>query len=282
MISRLACRRTAIVALCSASKRCITSSAVRMQQQQQFGAAANSMRQTTGGFRSFGQPMESIEEGTELDGSPIEQPSTMPASRFVRPYGATAATAGTHSSRYVAGSTSTDKPAINPFPEELSQDYASPTLFAGASEAPLPKEVTDILQADLAPEEVEIKPDGALYLPESRYRRVLGKAFGAGGWCLVPRGAHSLNGGVLSREYALYCGGRFISQARGHAAIQAFSNPAMASEVVRSNALMRVCKDLGLGNELWDPAYCNSWRATYAIRRTDSSGKMRWSKKETQ
>lgn len=277
MISRLACHRILAVTL-SSNKRCITNSATRMQQQ--YGAASNPMRQATGGFRPFGQPMESVEEGTELEGGSTEQSPAMSTSRFARPYGATAPTPSANS-RYVAGPASTDRPAINPFPEELNQDYASSTLFAGASEVPLPKEVTEVLQADLSPEEVEVKPDGALYLPESRYRRVLGKAFGAGGWCLVPRGAHSLNGGVLSREYALYCGGRFISQARGHAAIQAFSNPAMASEVVRSNALMRVCKDLGLGNELWDPTYCNSWRATYAIRRTDANGKVRWSKKET-
>ncbi len=171
------------------------------------------------------------------------------------------------------------KPGINPFPEELTQDYSNPMLFSGASEASFGKEVSDILQAPLNPADVEIKPDGALYLPENRYRKVLNRAFGPGGWSLVPRGAHSLLNGVLSREYALLCNGRFVSQARGHATIQGFSNPAMASEVVRSNALMRVCKDMGVGNELWDPAFVANWKDSFAVRRAEH-GKVRWFKKQ--
>lgn len=173
------------------------------------------------------------------------------------------------------------KAAINPFPEEVGQDYTS-ALYQGAAEKAFPNEVTEILQAPLAAEDVEIKPDGAVYLPENRYRKILGKAFGPGGWCLMPRGAHSLANGVLSREYALFCEGRFISQVRGHASIMGFSNPAMASEVVRSNALMRACKDLGIGNELWDPAFTLGWKSQYATRRTDANGKPRWVKNSGQ
>lgn len=168
------------------------------------------------------------------------------------------------------------KPGINPFPEEIEQDYTE-GMYKEAAMGSFSKEVVEILQAELPAEDIEIKPDGALYLPENRYRRILCKAFGPGGWCLVPRGAHSLSGGVLSREYALYCGGRFISQVRGHATVhQGFSNPALASEVARSNALMRACKDLGIGNELWDPTYTSMWKANYAMRKTDASGKIRW------
>ena len=37
--------------------------------------------------------------------------------------------------------------------------------------------------------------------------------------------------------------------------------------------------DLGVGNELWDPAYVANWKATYAIRRTEN-GRVRWYKKD--
>lgn len=37
-----------------------------------------------------------------------------------------------------------------------------------------------------------------------------------------------------------------------------------AEEGAKSNALMRCCKDLGIASELWDPAFIQHWRATYA------------------
>jgi hypothetical protein len=234
-------------------RRKFTSSATLLQQYQQ--------RATT--FRGFSPNQAEAPEETD---EPVETAPRFASNRpIIRPASTPSIDSG--------------KPYINPFPEELTQDYSSATLFHGASEAPFSKEVIETLHAELSPEDIEIKPDGAAYLPENRYRKILCKAFGAGGWCLVPRGAHSLGNGVLSREYALFCEGRFISQARGHATIMGFSNPAMASEVVRSNALMRVCKDLGVGNELWDPSFVANWRAEYAIRRTEN-GKIRWYKKD--
>lgn len=166
----------------------------------------------------------------------------------------------------------------NPFPEELNQECYSPANYVGASEESFSKETIAVLQMELAPEDIEVKPDGVLYMPECRYRKVLLKAFGPGGWCLIPRSAHSFQNKVLSREYALYCGGRFVSQVRGHAAVQDFSNPAMASEVVRSNALMRACKDLGIGLELWDPTFVTAWKNANAEMKRDAQGRIRWAK----
>lgn len=144
-------------------------------------------------------------------------------------------------------------------------------------------EIQSILAEQINPEDIEIKPDGAPFLPEIRYRKVLLRAFGPGGWCMIPRGPHSQSGPILSREYALYCHGRFVSQARGSTTIAGFSNAALASEAVRSNALMRCCKDLGIASELWDNAYANNWKEVYANKKTvtDQSGRMKvfWSKK---
>lgn len=169
-----------------------------------------------------------------------------------------------------------------PFPEEISQNYDSLALFPGVASAPFPPEISSVLQSPLNAEDIEIKPDGAIYLPECQYRRILTRAFGAGGWAMVPRSAHTLAaatgfGSTLSREYALFCHGRYVSQARGHATIGSFSNPALASEVARSNALMRLCKDLGIGSELFDQGFVQSWKQTYATRRVDN-GKQRWAK----
>jgi len=50
--------------------------------------------------------------------------------------------------------------------------------------------------------------DGLIYLPEIKYRRILNKAFGPGGWGLAPRSETNVSSKVVSREYALVCLGR--------------------------------------------------------------------------
>jgi hypothetical protein len=55
---------------------------------------------------------------------------------------------------------------------------------------------------------VEVKPDGLLYLPEIKYRRILNKAFGPGGWGLAPRGESIVTAKIVTREYGLIVQGR--------------------------------------------------------------------------
>lgn len=83
--------------------------------------------------------------------------------------------------------------------------------FHGLSAEPFPKEVADILLAPTDPAEVEIKPDGIVYLPEIKYRRILNRAFGPGGWGLVPRSESIVTPKTVTREYALVCNGRYVS-----------------------------------------------------------------------
>ncbi|KAK4547723.1 hypothetical protein LTR36_000681 [Oleoguttula mirabilis] len=127
--------------------------------------------------------------------------------------------------------------------------------FHGLSATPFTPDQAAILQADLSHDDIEIKPDGIIYLPEIKYRRILNKAFGPGGWGLAPRGETIVTGKVVTREYGLVCGGRLVSIARGE---QQYFDPdgiPTATEGCKSNALMRCCKDLGIASELWDPRY---------------------------
>lgn len=82
--------------------------------------------------------------------------------------------------------------------------------YHGLSVEPFPKEVADILLAPTDPEDVEIKPDGIVYLPEIKYRRILNRAFGPGGWGLVPRSESIVTPKTVTREYALVCNGRYV------------------------------------------------------------------------
>ncbi|KAF2024038.1 Mgm101p-domain-containing protein [Setomelanomma holmii] len=116
-------------------------------------------------------------------------------------------------------------------------------------------EQQETLLASIVHEDVEVKPDGLLYLPEIKYRRILNKAFGPGGWGLAPRGESIVTGKIVTREYGLIVQGRLVSIARGE---QQYFDPdgiPTATEGCKSNALMRCCKDLGIASELWDPRF---------------------------
>ncbi|KAL6711120.1 hypothetical protein ACN47E_005651 [Coniothyrium glycines] len=116
-------------------------------------------------------------------------------------------------------------------------------------------EQQETLLAPIAHDDVEVKPDGLLYLPEIKYRRILNKAFGPGGWGLAPRGESIVTGKLVTREYGLIVQGRLVSIARGE---QQYFDPdgiPTATEGCKSNALMRCCKDLGIASELWDPRF---------------------------
>lgn len=111
--------------------------------------------------------------------------------------------------------------------EDATTDWSK--SYLGLSAQPFPKEVADVLMAPIDPEDIELKPgtffcagtpnysglitlyvvlDGLIYLPEIKYRRVLNKAFGPGGWGLAPRSETNVGPKIVSREYALVCLGR--------------------------------------------------------------------------
>lgn len=137
--------------------------------------------------------------------------------------------------------------------------------FHGIGTAPFPKDVADVLLAPIANEDIEIKPDGLLYLPEIKYRRILNRAFGPGGWGLVPRTESLVTTKLITREYALICHGRLVSVARGEQDYFGGDEKIpTALEGCKSNALMRCCKDLGIASELWDPSFIRKWKSKYA------------------
>ncbi|KAJ6103784.1 Mitochondrial genome maintenance MGM101 [Penicillium sp. IBT 16267x] len=135
--------------------------------------------------------------------------------------------------------------------------------FHGLSAEPFPEKAANILLAEIDPNEVEIKPDGIVYLPEIKYRRVLNQAFGPGAWGLVPRSESIVTPKTVTREYALVCHGRLVSVARGEQDYFSPDGIPTATEGCRSNALVRCCKDLGIASELWDPRWIRKYKAQY-------------------
>jgi hypothetical protein len=90
--------------------------------------------------------------------------------------------------------------------------------FHGLSSQPFSKEAAAVLLAPIPADDVECKPDGIIYLPEIKYRRILNKAFGPGGWGLAPRGETIVTGKSITREYALVAHGRYVYLLRYHGA----------------------------------------------------------------
>ncbi|KHO01609.1 mitochondrial genome maintenance protein MGM101 [Metarhizium album ARSEF 1941] len=135
--------------------------------------------------------------------------------------------------------------------------------FHGISSQPVTREQFKALMAPLAIKDIEVKPDGVIYLPEIKYRRRLNEAFGPMGWGMIPKGDAVVGNSIVTREYALIVDGRFVSQAQGENAY--FSPDQLPSSVegCKSNALMRCCKDLGIGSELWDPHFLRWFKKTH-------------------
>ncbi|KAG6334623.1 hypothetical protein ID866_4464 [Astraeus odoratus] len=152
---------------------------------------------------------------------------------------------------------------LQPGNEALSTDWSR--SYYGLSTQAFPKEIADVLLAPIDGEDIEIKPDGLIYLPEIKYRRILNKAFGPGGWGLAPRTETNVGPRVVSREYALVCLGRLVGIARGE---QEYFDPSgipTATEACKSNALMRCCKDLGVASELWDPRFIRNFKDKHCV-----------------
>jgi len=80
--------------------------------------------------------------------------------------------------------------------------------FHGMSSQPFSAEAAEVLMSSIPFDDVEVKPDGIIYLPEIKYRRILNKAFGPGGWGLAPRGETIVTPKSITREYALVAHGR--------------------------------------------------------------------------
>ncbi|POR32164.1 Mitochondrial genome maintenance protein [Tolypocladium paradoxum] len=134
--------------------------------------------------------------------------------------------------------------------------------FHGISARPVSEEQFKVLMQPISEKDIEVKPDGVIYLPEIKYRRRLNEAFGPMGWGMIPKGEPVVGSTIVTREYALIVDGRFVSQAQGENSFFAPDQLPSAVEGCKSNALMRCCKDLGIGSELWDPHFVRWFKKT--------------------
>jgi hypothetical protein len=144
--------------------------------------------------------------------------------------------------------------------------------FAKSGTKPLTKVQAKTLRKQFEPrKEIEILITGEVYVSHVHVRRRLNDAVGPMGWALRPISEVNIHGAKnqMFREYALIVLGRVVATAFGSA--KYFPNNdrldyADTAEAVKSNALTRCCKDLGIASECWDRDYCDTWRDQFAVK----------------
>lgn len=154
---------------------------------------------------------------------------------------------------------------------------------------PTALELTDqqksILFASVPHDIVEIRPDGKIYLPAVEFREVLVQAFGLD-WELIPEGPPRMEGKIILWGYYLFVQGKPKAFAFGEQEYQKGDwrmSYGDALEGAKSNALMRCCKQLHIGADLWRPSFQRTWMEehaeTYQKRNRQGEMKTLWKRK---
>lgn len=124
------------------------------------------------------------------------------------------------------------------------------------------------LEKKVEEKQVEIRPDGFLYLPQVFYREILNTVFGIGQWALVMH-RDIIKDKKLFYDGSLYIRGCFVSRSMGEAVYHDNNeNQSLATvlEAAKSDCLVRCSKDLGIAKELWQPQWNKQWQEKYALK----------------
>lgn len=145
------------------------------------------------------------------------------------------------------------------------------SLYGSASTLKLSEEENVKILKSFGDDQIEIRPDGHIYLPQSYYRDRLNQAIGIGQWSLVPKGSHQeVNAGKtkLFLNGALVIRGCFVAEAVGEAELHATNeNQSLATvwEAAKSDCITRCCKDLSIAQQIYQPSYVKQWQKDYAV-----------------
>lgn len=166
-------------------------------------------------------------------------------------------------------------------PTEFRNEFDIGGLLQTAGQVHLSEKETEILYASVQDNDVEIRPDGLIYLPWMEYVTRLRKAFGME-WSIIPQGLPKLKGTTILWGFYLIVRGSLMGYAIGEQ--EYYPNNYTMSysdtcEGAKSNALMRLCKGVGISLELWKPAFIRGWKDKYAETYKDDKGKNRWRKR---
>lgn len=163
-----------------------------------------------------------------------------------------------------------EKPVVVQPVEDAKGEIVKLIHTAGTLE--FTKEQKAILFAPVNKDDVEIRPDGLIYLPWMEYVTRLRDAFG-GKWAIIPVGDPNLEDELILQEYWLLLDGKLYGKTIGEQQYYR-DNYTMswgdALEGCKSNGLMRLCKGIGISLELWKPTFIRNWKKKYAEQYYDN------------
>ena len=156
-------------------------------------------------------------------------------------------------------------------------EYQVGQLIPQAGTIELSKQQKEILYAKVKDEDVEIRADGLIYLPWMEYVSRLREAFGMG-WAIVPHGEPKMDPDMTGILWAFFLmvNGKICGYSIGE---QEYfpNNKTMtwgdACEGAKSNALMRLCKGIGISLELWRPSFVKAWIKAHGETYLDPKGR---------
>jgi len=144
-----------------------------------------------------------------------------------------------------------------------------------------------VLDEQLDDNDVQIRPDGLVYLSWAYYAKKLNSAFGRLQWGIIPSGNPQSrdvgnNNVLVVWPFWLVVKGVPIAFSIGETSYRTNNSTmsyADACEGAKSSALARNCKQLGISLELWDKEWIEAWKKKYAETYENSNGKKLWRKK---
>lgn len=146
-------------------------------------------------------------------------------------------------------------------------------VYIHASTLELTAEEQEKLMAAFDDQEYEIRPDGHIYIPQALIKERLNKVIGVGQWALVKimdRFEQIKEGQYrMFFDGALMIRGKFASRSVGESTYyQSNANQSWASalEAAKSDTIVRCCKDLGIADEIYKPAFVRKWQKAYAVK----------------
>lgn len=142
-------------------------------------------------------------------------------------------------------------------------------VFRGISEIDITEKEREILEAPADEDDIDIRPDGLIYLSHMRIRERFSKAFGPGKWSLMPVSPIRIKDNLAVRDWVMFIKGKFFSYAIGEAAYNP-KNKMMTwgdvLETMKSNALSRLAKDIPIAPELWSRRYVYQFQQKHCVK----------------
>ncbi len=151
--------------------------------------------------------------------------------------------------------------------EKVQRSDVVALLLETAGTLKLTDDQRKIVFAKVDPDLVEIREDGIVYLPAVEYKQTLCEAFGLE-WAIVPESPKPVEvDGVILWGFHLFIQGQPIAFAWGEQQYKKgdwYMSYGDAMEGAKSNAIMRLCKQIGIAQDLWRPSFIRKWKVENA------------------